>query len=76
MSAGGYHHHLGTNTWSPGPSATDDQARLLEWELLVPGARDAAAIGERARAAGYTATETGDGWIAVDPWGTRVRIKP
>jgi catechol 2,3-dioxygenase len=36
FSAGGYHHHLGTNTWSPGPSATDDQARLLEWEISVP----------------------------------------
>ena len=37
FSAGGYHHHLGTNTWSPGPSATDDQAKLIEWELIVPG---------------------------------------
>ena len=33
LAAGGYHHHLGTNTWSPGPAATDDQARLLEWGL-------------------------------------------
>jgi catechol 2,3-dioxygenase len=38
FSAGGYHHHLAVNTWSPGPAATDDQARLLEWELVVPGA--------------------------------------
>lgn len=38
FSAGGYHHHLATNTWSRGPSATGDQARLLEWEWIVPGA--------------------------------------
>jgi catechol 2,3-dioxygenase len=38
FAAGGYHHHLGTNTWSPGPAATDGQARLLDWELIVPGA--------------------------------------
>jgi catechol 2,3-dioxygenase len=42
MSAGGYHHHVGTNTWAAGaPPATDDDARLLEWELLVP---DSAAV--------------------------------
>ena len=29
LSAGGYHHHLATNTWSRGPRAHDDQPRLL-----------------------------------------------
>lgn len=37
LSAGGYHHHLGLNTWSPGPSAKDDEARLMEWTLHVAG---------------------------------------
>lgn len=38
LSAGGYHHHLGVNTWAARQRrATDDDARLLEWELLVPG---------------------------------------
>ena len=36
LSAGGYHHHVGTNIWSSGPSARADEARLLEWELVVP----------------------------------------
>lgn len=40
LSAGGYHHHLGVNTWSPGPSAKDDEARLIEWTLLVPDATE------------------------------------
>ena len=53
LAAGGYHHHLGTNVWSPGPSAQDHEARLLEWELVVPGA---------------------DERVAVDPWGTQLRI--
>lgn len=74
MSAGGYHHHLGTNTWSPGPSATDDQARLLEWELILPRAADAEAIAERVRASGYRAEADAEDWIAADPWGTRVRL--
>ena len=74
MSAGGYHHHLGTNTWSPGPSATDQQARLQEWELVVPSQNDATVVGKRIASAGYQSRETDRGWLAADPWGTRVRI--
>ncbi len=76
LSAGGYHHHLGTNTWSPGPAATDQQARLLDWELLVPHAEDAAAAGRSLAAAGYTAVQDGATWTAADPWGTRVILRP
>ncbi len=37
MSAGGYHHHLGVNRWAgPVPPAAEDEARLLEWELVAP----------------------------------------
>ena len=47
LSAGGYHHHLGTNTWAVGaPVAVESDARLLEWELRVSGA---AAADARAR---------------------------
>lgn len=38
LAAGGYHHHLGLNTWAtPGSPAAEDEAALLEWELIVPG---------------------------------------
>ena len=76
LSAGGYHHHLGTNTWSPGPSASDGQARLLEWELLVPGADDAGAVATSVSGAGYAVEQDGTAWTARDPWGTRLRIAP
>src|SRR5690606_32118113 len=37
LSAGGYHHHLGVNTWARGASpATERDAHLLEWELVLP----------------------------------------
>ncbi|MGE0451853.1 MAG: VOC family protein [Vicinamibacterales bacterium] len=73
LAADGYHHHLGTNTWSPGPSARDDQARLLEWELVIPsGAAPLAA--QRIRDAGWAAEPTSDGWLTADPWGTRLRL--
>jgi catechol 2,3-dioxygenase len=73
LAAGGYHHHLGTNTWSPGPAPTGNQARLLEWELVVPDEDAASAAAQSLRAAGYSA-DAGDGWSAADPWGTSLRI--
>jgi catechol 2,3-dioxygenase len=74
FSAGGYHHHLGTNTWSPGPPASDDQARLLTWDLVLPTLEDlAAAVGSLA-AAGYIPSGRDTTWTVPDPWGTRVRL--
>ena len=75
FSAGGYHHHLGTNTWSPGPAATDTQARLLDWELLLPQAEDAAAAARSLIASGYQVVPDGAAWTATDPWGTRVVLR-
>ena len=75
MSAGGYHHHLGTNTWSSGSPAGEDDARLLSWDLVVPDTRDAASAAESLSAAGYAlrAEEPGR-WSAADPWGTVLRL--
>jgi catechol 2,3-dioxygenase len=76
LAAGGYHHHLGLNTWA-GPQAKPAQerdARLLEWELLLP---DAAAVDEAARSlmgAGHVATPMEGGWSSQDPWGTRLLL--
>jgi catechol 2,3-dioxygenase len=75
MSAGGYHHHLGTNTWAAGaPSAADDDARLLDWELVVPRPADADAAARSVESAGHHVEKEGESWLATDPWGTRVRI--
>ena len=74
LSAGGYHHHLGTNTWAPGPSPSPDQAQLLEWTLIVPTLTDAHRVAERLLAAGAPAFANGDDWLVTDPWGTPLRI--
>lgn len=75
LSAGGYHHHLGTNTWAAhAPRPEPGDARLVEWVIVVP---DRAAVDDAARsmaAAGHPVTTTDDGWTAADPWGTRIRI--
>ena len=76
MSAGGYHHHLGTNTWARGATAPPpDEAQLLDWELVVADRMEVQAIGQRLRAGGATASGEADGvLIARDPFGTSVRI--
>jgi catechol 2,3-dioxygenase len=74
LSAGGYHHHLGNNTWSSGRPASEGDARLLEWTIVLPGAQDIAEAGGSLRAAGYEAAESDGGVVAAGPWGTRVRL--
>jgi catechol 2,3-dioxygenase len=77
MSAGGYHHHLGTNTWAKGvPPAQDDDARLLEWEIVVPELSDADRAAASVGRAGYDAVKEGNTWRIVDPWGTALRLVP
>ena len=77
MSAGGYHHHLGTNTWASGAArATDADARLLEWEILVPTEADGDRAGASLQAAGYAAKKDEKAWLTLDPWGTALRLIP
>jgi catechol 2,3-dioxygenase len=74
LSAGGYHHHLGTNTWSSGPPATDEDARLLSWTVVLPSAADVEAAAGNLASAGHPVAREEDAVTAEDPWGTRVRI--
>jgi catechol 2,3-dioxygenase len=75
FSAGGYHHHLGTNIWSPGPAAAANQARLLAWELIVPSRDDAVSAGRSLADAGYRCESTGGAIRVEDPWGTELRVR-
>jgi catechol 2,3-dioxygenase len=75
LSAGGYHHHLGLNTWSSGaPQAGPDDARLLDWRIALPSPADVDAVVERLRRIGISTARDGDGVRATDPWGTDVVI--
>jgi len=77
LSAGGYHHHLGTNTWAAGAEpAGENDARLLEWVIRVPSVEDARAALESLRGAGVAVEPADDGGVARDPWGTAVRVRP
>ena len=74
LSAGGYHHHLGTNTWSAGPPAGDRHARLLSWDLVVPRRIDAETAARSLADAGHAPAATKDGFTVADGWGTPLRI--
>jgi catechol 2,3-dioxygenase len=77
MSAGGYHHHLGTNTWAAGaPLATDDEARLIEWEIAMPDASSVAGAAKSLEDGGYEVRRDGDDAVARDPWGIQLRLTP
>lgn len=77
LSAGGYHHHLGLNTWASPDAhpAGEGDAKLLEWELVVPRAADAEAAARSLEAAGHAVRRDGAGWLAADPWGTVLRLR-
>lgn len=75
LSAGGYHHHLGTNTWATGAApAGPDDARLIEWEILLPSPEACVQAGDSLLESGYGVTADGDARTAADPWGTTVRL--
>lgn len=68
LGAGGYHHHVGTNTWA-GPGARrprEDDAQLLQWTLEVPTAREVHSF------CAHLGLEEA---TTRDPWGTRVVIR-
>ena len=76
LSAGGYHHHLGTNTWAgraPSPSA--DEARLLEWTIQLPADAARSAMAESLTNAGHSVEQDGTGLVTRDPWGTQIRFE-
>ena len=75
MSAGGYHHHLGTNTWAARAApATEDDARLLEWTVRLPSPRDVAAAAQSLATSGFEIRNEGNDAVTRDPWGTGLRI--
>ena len=76
VSAGGYHHHLGFNTWQgvgagPPPEHT---AGLRRWLVELPTAADVAAVRARVDAAGLRRRRSTGGFVVRDPWQTAVAI--
>jgi catechol 2,3-dioxygenase len=62
ISAGGYHHHIGLNTWySKGaPEADVHSVGLFHTAIVYPSRKDLAQILDRLRKAGYPLTGASD----------------
>jgi catechol 2,3-dioxygenase len=75
LSAGGYHHHLGTNTWAAGaPPAGAQDARLLEWTIRLPERLQVTAAVRSLERGGHAVGWDGSDAVATDPWDTPVRL--
>jgi catechol 2,3-dioxygenase len=74
VSAGGYHHHLGLNTWAGdgAPSPPPGSRGLREFEIVLPSADAVAAEEDRLREAGFEPTRDGDDVHVADPSGNGV----
>jgi catechol 2,3-dioxygenase len=71
VAAGGYHHHVGFNTWrGPGvPPAPDDVVGLRHFTVVLRDAAALEALRTRAAQAGVPVEDTGQGPVLRDPSG-------
>jgi catechol 2,3-dioxygenase len=71
LSAGGYHHHIGGNTWRSGGAGppAPGSAALRHFEFVLPDAAARDRVVERIAAAGQALEEHPDGPLARDPSG-------
>ncbi|MDB4879929.1 MAG: Glyoxalase/bleomycin resistance protein/dioxygenase [Gemmatimonadetes bacterium] len=76
LGAGGYHHHLGTNSWAGADARAPGEAdaRLLEWTIELPTVADVAAAARSLAGAGHQVEESPGALRVRDPWGTAIRV--
>jgi catechol 2,3-dioxygenase len=76
LAAGGYHHHLGLNTWqSQGAPAPPEGALGLDrYELVLPDAGERDRVADRLAQAGADPVRLEEGVQATDPSGNRVLL--
>ena len=76
VSAGGYHHHLGLNTWhSAGHEPPVAGAVGLRWfEIVLPDEPAREAVLARLHAADIGVEASGGGWLVRDPSGNAAHL--
>jgi len=76
VSAGGYHHHVGLNTWAgagaPPPPA--GAAGLRSFEVRLPDRAALERAVERLRAGGFPSSRVGDHYQTRDPFQNLIRL--
>ena len=83
LAAGGYHHHLGINTWAGADALPprEEDTRLVEWRIVLPTAHDVASTVASVASSGYAANAndanadvSAKAPLLTDPWGTSIRL--
>jgi catechol 2,3-dioxygenase len=70
IAAGGYHHHLGLNTWRGEgvPPMPAGAVGLRHWTVALEEPADVAAVRGRLEGAGAPVEESARGFLTRDPW--------
>jgi catechol 2,3-dioxygenase len=77
VSAGGYHHHLGFNTWRGEgvPPAPADAVGLHRWTIELPGGDEVAEVRDRIAGAGIAVEAVEGGFLTRDPWDIPLQVR-
>jgi catechol 2,3-dioxygenase len=77
VSAGGYHHHLGLNTWAGegAPPPPPGCRGLRQFVIVLPSAESLAAEEDLLREAGFEPMRDEDRVSATDPSGNRMELR-
>lgn len=76
VSAGGYHHHIGLNTWtSRGQGPVSGTAGLEEFSVVLPDPAAREAVIERLSGAGVAVDRSDGDPVVADPWQNRIRLR-
>jgi len=78
VSAGGYHHHIGLNTWQSAGAAPRDPGAvgLRSFDVLLPTPEDLESVISRVREAGLDVRPAADdGFLVEDPFGNDVLLR-
>jgi catechol 2,3-dioxygenase len=76
LAAGGYHHHVGINTWGTAgaPAPPPGSLGLHHFTLVLPGEAERTEVTGRLQAAGYALTITPEGPQVTDPAGNALAL--
>jgi catechol 2,3-dioxygenase len=76
VSAGGYHHHIGLNTWAGvgAPPAQTGSAGLRFFTIVLPDEAPLALLVRRVQQADMAITPQDGGWQLQDPSGNGIRL--
>ncbi len=77
LAAGGYHHHIGANTWAGvgAPAAPENGWGLSHFTIEVPDTQALAAVRVQVQGAGLSLAERNDGYFVRDPSGNGIVIR-